>query len=196
MRNWSLGFVVGALGLALAACSGDNTSESNETPPEAMASDGGAEEAATGDAAATPEPTASPSAAATEAPAAAAKGAPANDLTAYIGKFPFDEVRGVTWDSHPVVVAGIRATVTDAAVRRTITTLEGPSAPIGTYQGKVGSWACEQHNCGDHQWTVLVDPTSGATDVCYHNAAQAADSSRWFIAGGRQETRPGNCQVV
>jgi hypothetical protein len=118
------------------------------------------------------------------------------DLNAYVGKFPFDTVGGVTWHDHPMVTAGIRKTVTDAAVRLAMQSPAGPSAPIATYQGKVGSWGCQQHNCGDHQWAVLVDPRSGATDVCYHNAEQTGKGSRWYLADGPQETRPGNCSVV
>ena len=72
----------------------------------------------------------------------------------------------------------------------------GPSAPIATYLGKVGSWGCQVHNCGDHQWAVLVDPRTGETDVCYHNAAKVRGKSRWFLANGAEEIRPGNCAVV
>src|SRR5690606_38473437 len=120
-------------------------------------------------------------AAAEEVPPAAGRA----DLTAYVGKFPFEEVEGVTWKDHPLVKAGIRKTVTDAAVRTAMAAPDGPSAPIATYQGKVGSWGCQAHNCGDHQWAVLVDPASGATDVCYHDAAKTGESSRWFLADGR-----------
>lgn len=120
----------------------------------------------------------------------------AGDLTAYVGKFPFDEIGGVTWHDHPMVSAGIRNTVTDTAVLNAMQASGGPSAPIATYKGKVGSWGCQQHNCGDHQWAVLVDPNSGATDVCYHNAEQTGEASRWYLSDGSQETRPGNCSVV
>lgn len=118
------------------------------------------------------------------------------DLSAYVGKFPFDAVGGVTWHEHPMVVAGIRKTVPDAEVRRALQSSGGPSAPIAVYEGKVGAWGCQQHNCGDHQWAILVDPRSGATDVCYHNAEQMVERSRWYLAEGNEETRLGNCSVV
>jgi hypothetical protein len=114
---------------------------------------------------------------------------------AYVGKYPSDKVSGVSWDEHPAVKAGVRATVTDAAARKAILELEGPASEITLYQGKVAGWACEAHNCGDHQWTVLVDPKTGATDVCYHDAAKLPEKSRWFMAGGKVEQRPGNCII-
>lgn len=154
----------------------------------ALAACGGAESGdAEGDAAA-------PEASADAAPADAAGGG-SGDLAGYVGKYPFDEVDGVTWNDHPLVTAGVAKTVTDDAVREAMQ-MDGPSAPIAMYQGKVGAWSCQQHNCGDHQWTVLVDPQTGATDVCYHNAEQSGDQSRWFLADGKEETRAGNCSVV
>ena len=120
----------------------------------------------------------------------------APDLTNYVGKFPFDEVSGVSWNEHPMVKAGSQKTVTDASVLEAMAMPGGPSAPIATYLGKVGSWGCQVHNCGDHQWAVLVDPRTGETDVCYHNAAKVRDKSRWFLANGAEEIRPGNCAVV
>lgn len=182
-----------AAALALSACgaSGDEASAADPAASEAAAVDtAGAEGAATGaaDAAQNADPKA-----ADGAPAAAAGGA--SGLTAYVGKFPFDEVDGVIFENHPAVKAGVAATLTDAAVRKTIAETEGPAAPIEMIDGKVSAWACQAHNCGDHQWMVMVDPASGATDVCYHNAEKLAGQSSWFLAGGKQETRPGNCTV-
>jgi len=207
MRTWRIALVASALGLAVAACGGSEVAQedgADATADEALGStdaadgvapaeDGTPSDTPTSD---TPDAASSPTPSATTAAATTAAAKQTNDLTAYIGKFPFEEVGGVTWDNHPVVLAGIRSTVKDAAARRAIISVEGPSAPIGTYQGKVGAWSCEQHNCGDHQWAVLVDAKSGATDVCYHNAAQTAGNSRWFLANGREETRPGDCSVV
>lgn len=116
------------------------------------------------------------------------------ELASYIGKYPFDKVDGVAWDDHVVVKAGIAATVKDAAVRKAIATLEGPSTPIEMKDGKVVAWSCEQHNCGPHQWSVHIDPRTGATDVCYFDEAADPDKARWFLANGREEKREANCQ--
>jgi len=137
---------------------------------------------------------------ASEAPSAkiaAPPSAPKADtgLEAYVDHYPFDVVNGVTWNDHPVVKAGLAKTVTNAEIRRTIETLAGPSAPIESYEGKLMSWACETHNCGPHQWSVLIDPSSGATDVCYYNESINRSRAHWFFAGGTEQWRDGTCQL-
>jgi hypothetical protein len=94
-----------------------------------------------------------------------------------------------------MVLAGIRRSVTDRLVRDAIQDSSGPAALIELINGKVSSWSCENHNCADHQWMVMVEPSSGATDVCCHNAARLPGESLWFQAGGNTEQRPGNCVI-
>lgn len=168
--------LIGSAALALSACG-------SEKAPTAPVTDSKAAPAAT----ATDAPAAKASA--TAAPVKA--GAP--DLATYVGKYPFDKVDGVAFGDHPLVKAGIAATVTDARVRTAITTTAGPSAPIEIIDGKVASWACQQHKCGEHQWTIFVDPATGATDVCYVNDPAMTNESRWFLAGGKEERRKGDC---
>lgn len=179
--------LAGAALLALAACgSGDDAAP----PPPADAQGVDAQAAAD-------RPAAPSEAAAAPAPADAVPAAKAGDargLAAYVGKYPFDKVDGVAWNDHPAVKAGLAATVKDAKVLKAIQTLEGPAAPIEMHDGKVMAWACQQHNCGPHQWAVLVDPATGATDVCYYDEAASATDARWFLAGGKEERRKGNCQ--
>jgi hypothetical protein len=115
-------------------------------------------------------------------------------LASYVGKYPFDKVDGVAWNDHALVKAGIAATVKDAAVLKAITTTEGPASPIEMRGDKVVSWACEAHNCGAHQWSVQIDPRTGATDVCYFDEAADPAKARWFLASGKEEKRDANCQ--
>lgn len=179
--------LAGAALLALAACgSGDDAAP----PPPADAQ--GVDAQATADQPAPPSEAAAVSAPADAVPAA--KAGDAKGLAAYVGKYPFDKVDGVAWDDHPAVKAGLAATVKDAKVLKAIRTLEGPAAPIEMHDGKVMAWACQQHNCGPHQWAVLVDPATGATDVCYYDETASATDARWFLAGGKEERRKGNCQ--
>ena len=159
------------------------------------------EEAADAPAPSAPEAAASPDTAspvpetaAPAVPAAPEAATGASGLAAYVDKYPFDKVGGVAWNDHPAVKAGIAATVKDAQARKAIETLEGPAAPIEMRGGKVMSWACEAHNCGPHQWSVHIDPKTGATDVCYFDEEASPAQSRWFLAGGKEERRPGNCQ--
>lgn len=123
---------------------------------------------------------------------------PANDapnLSAYVGKYPFDEVEGVAFKNHPAVQAGIAKTVTNERIRTAITTVQGPSAPIAMVDGKVAAWSCQQHNCGEHQWAILIDPATGATDVCYQNDPAMVSETRWFLANGTDEKRKGSCSI-
>lgn len=118
----------------------------------------------------------------------------ASGLTAYVGKYPFDPVNGISWNDHPAVKAGLAATVTDAKVLSAITTTEGPSGPIENKGGKLVSWSCQAHNCGAHQWSIQIAPATGATDVCYFDEKASATEARWFLAGGKEEKRAGECQ--
>lgn len=132
------------------------------------------------------------------APTTEAKAAPAAsgpNLSAYVGKYPFEAVDGVAFKDHPLVKAGIAKTVTNARIRTAITTTPGPSAPIATVDGKIASWSCQQHNCGEHQWAILIDPATGATDVCYQNDPAMVSETRWFLADGKEEKRKGDCGV-
>lgn len=163
-----------AAGLALAAC------------------DAGTEKAG---APSSQPPTGQGAPSAAEAPAPPLPPTAGTRLAAYVGKYPFDKVHGVTWTDHPVVKAGIAATVGDAAVRKAIQSTPGPAAPIEMHGEKIAAWGCEQHNCGPHQWAVLIDPRTGATDVCYHDDGVSPNESRWFLAGGKEEKRAGYCQI-
>lgn len=197
MQKIPLAMMMGGCALCLVACSGGGPAESkSDAEPVQLAETIDGSDAPDGSITNASSPTAASAAEAEMSAAPPATASSPGDLTAYVGKFPFEAVAGVAWHDHPMVTAGIRKTVTDPAVVRAMQSPGGPSAPIGTYEGKVGSWGCQQHNCGNHQWAVLVDPGSGATDVCYHNAEQAEGSSRWFLADGSVETRSGNCLVV
>lgn len=199
------GWMTVPLACAMFALAGCGSKGGEDAAGEAVAGDAaaGADAASDATAAASPEAAASPATGGAAAPAAtsaatetaAARPAGGGDLSAYVGKWPFDAVNGVKWNDNPVVKAAIDKTVTDAAARKAIHTLDGPASTIELYQGKVASWSCEAHNCGDHQWNVMVDPKSGAADVCYHNEARTPGQSRWFLAGGKVETRAGNCST-
>lgn len=126
-------------------------------------------------------------------PGAVAPAAPHAALEAYVGHYPFDVVkrpkgRGTSWNADPAVVAAVRAAVPDATVRDWVLGGRGPATPIGRVDGKIASWACEAHNCGPHQWITLIDPATGAAQVCYFDMDTAPERTRWF-SGGREEVR-------
>ena len=173
--------------LALAACG----AKAEKAPADAAKSEAPAQTAPTGnppDASAVKPGDTGPAITSPLPPTAGSK------LASYVGKYPFDKVDGVAWNDHVLVKAGIAATVKDPAVLKAITTTDGPASPIEMRGDKVVSWACEQHNCGAHQWSVQIDPRTGATDVCYFDEAADPAKARWFLASGKEEKREANCQ--
>lgn len=126
--------------------------------------------------------------------AAVSANAETNLLAAYAGKYPFDKVGGVTFIAQPAVAAGVKKAVADKAVQGWVLNADTTAGPISVKGGKVQSWACEPHNCGDHEWTIVIDLASGATDVCYHDATTMKDGqARWYLASGKNEMRTGDC---
>jgi hypothetical protein len=118
----------------------------------------------------------------------------APDLGDYAGKYPSDAVGGTVFLEHPSVVAGVEQAVGDAVVRGWVLSPDTVQSPIVENAGMLLSQACEPHNCGDHTWTILIHVETGATDVCYHDAAEMGfDQSRWCMAQGTSEVRPGGC---
>ena len=130
--------------------------------------------------------------------AAIAAGTPGSGVAAnlddYAGKYPSDEVAGTTFLDEPAVIAGVEQAIADAAVRDWVLGRDTVQMPISVGAGMLLSQACEPHNCGDHTWTILMHVETGATDVCYHDAAEmGADQSRWYLAQGQTEMRAGLC---
>ena len=159
----------------LAGCS----SERKEAPENAAANAMNAAEAVdnTGNAASANESAAVPA---------------ADAFSRYVGKYPFDKVGAHSWNDDPAVKSAIETAVSDAKVRKWVLAAEGPSSPIEMIDGKVAAWTCETHNCGPHQWVTLIDPKTGAAQVCYFDEAVAPDKTRWF-KNGKEESRAGKC---
>jgi hypothetical protein len=120
--------------------------------------------------------------------------APADPLAAYVGKYPFDKVDGKTFYEQPVVKAAVAKAVADKEIAALVGKAgDGPAGPIALIDGKVSAWACEAHNCGDHQWTIMVDGAAGTARVCYHDAETMQDQSRWYDGAGGSAMKAGEC---
>jgi len=124
--------------------------------------------------------------------AANAVSAATSGAARYVGKYPFDKVDGHSWNDDPAILSAIKAAVPDAKIRALVLEAEGPSSPIAQKDGKVLSWACQAHNCGPHNWTTIVDPASGAAEICYVNEEAAPGKTRWF-KGGKEEVKSDPC---
>lgn len=120
-------------------------------------------------------------------PAAALAAPP---LSEYVGKYSSGKVKDVAFLQHPAVLAGVKKAIPSGRVRDRVLDHHATQAPIARSGGKLVAHACEPHNCGDHQWSILIDPASGATDVCYYNGATARDhKARWYLSSGKVELR-------
>ncbi|MDQ8756080.1 hypothetical protein RCO27_07535 [Sphingosinicella sp. LHD-64] len=128
------------------------------------------------------------------AAAANATAGTAGILTAYVGRHPGESVDGVTFRAHPAVRTAVAATLTDPALRRFVLDSPATDAPIVARDGRILAWGCEPHNCGYHNWSISITPDGATADVCFYDDDDSADGpSRWYLAGGTTEERPGNC---
>lgn len=115
-------------------------------------------------------------------------------LSLYVGKHPSEPLSGRTFLEQPTVKGAVEATVPDPAIRDFIFHYNGPDAPIVGKNGRLLAWGCEAHNCGYHNWSILITPEQPDAEICfYHDDKRSDGPSRWFLPGGRTETRPGNC---
>ncbi|WP_242096547.1 hypothetical protein [Sphingomonas sp. CROZ-RG-20F-R02-07] len=113
-------------------------------------------------------------------------------ITAYVGHYPSDAVDGVAFFDRTEVASALNGAVIDPKVRRIIVNGGGPQTPIFADRGRIASWGCEAHDCGDHDWTLFVDPKTRKGEACYHDAATMGATSRWY-AGAAPATRAGDC---
>lgn len=111
-------------------------------------------------------------------------------LSVYVDKYAFDKVEAVSFLAHPLVRAGVEGAVPEAKIREWILENTGPQTPIALRDGRLISWGCQQHNCGMHQWTVVIAPDGGNTEVCY--LPDGAETPVWY-AGGKKIGRTGLC---
>ncbi|MBX3593000.1 hypothetical protein [Sphingomonas sp.] len=160
--RWTLHILLqGATALALAGCS-------SNAPTENAA--GGAD---------------GPAGRTSEAPVGnrtAAAPAPSGPLAVYVGKYPFDKVAGTSFLDDPLVRKSVRAAVGDPTILAWIFDKAGPQTPIAMIDGRLAAWGCEAHNCGPHQWTVLIAPDGSDAELCY--LPDDAVRPVWYADGG------------
>ena len=121
---------------------------------------------------------------------AVAARSPATDLSRYVGKYPSDPLDGRTFMTEPAVRAAVERATADPAIRRFVLAGAGPESPIAMKDGNVTAWGCEQHNCGDHNWTVQMSRDGASGGLCIEDAARG--QATWY-AGGRPDRRSETC---
>lgn len=113
-------------------------------------------------------------------------------LAAYEGKYPFDKVDGIAFLEQPAVKAAVEAATGDTAVRGFVLSGKGPQSPIVVRDGKLIAWGCEQHNCGAHNWTLMVAPDGTSGELC---VVDEKVGTRWY-AGGKPTGSTADCPTT
>ncbi|AXB78659.1 hypothetical protein [Novosphingobium sp. P6W] len=132
------------------------------------------------------------------APAAQPSVAPAEDLTPYIGKYPFDVVAGHRFLDNPAVKAAIAAAVPDAKVRAVVRYKDGElGIPIKRVKGgRLLIWGGENHAEDYRNWSVVLAPDGSEPEVCIYDGLgydEDFQSSQWFEPGAPSIMKQGKC---
>lgn len=104
--------------------------------------------------------------------------AAATNLAGYAGKYPFDKVGGTSFSGNPAVRQQI---VRHAPVVLHKTLLSGNvvASPIGRQGHLLAAGMCEPHNCGLHNWTVLISTDGTRAAIC-HTDQEVAAQGIWY----------------
>lgn len=128
-------------------------------------------------------------------PPSAHRAAP--NLSAYVGKYPFDTVLGYRFLDHPAVRAVIARAVPDARLREQVKTEDDAvNVPIVLVNGRILAWGGAKRAEDRYNWSVVIAPDGSAPEVCiyeglgYENDQKA---SQWFEPGKPGIMKQGNC---
>jgi hypothetical protein len=113
-------------------------------------------------------------------------------LAFYSGKYPFDKIRGYTFVSHPFVRAAMTRAVWSKTIRDQVLSA-GVAGPISQSATLMVAHSCEPHNCGDHNWTIVIVKPRGPAAVCYHDQELTDSSGRWFVDGQARYVSADGC---
>lgn len=120
----------------------------------------------------------------------------ATDLSAYVGKYPFDKVDGHRFFEHPAVKAAIAAAVPDKKVASGVRTGDGVNVPIVEVNGRIIAWGGERRAEDRYNWSVVIAPDGSKPEVCIYDGVGYDDelqSSQWFEPGEPSIMKQGKC---
>ena len=137
-----------------------------------------AEAAGAGDAAAAAGDAAAAAAPASEAAAAVPS------LTSWVGGYPYQTRDGMSFWAHPAVTAAVRAYVPRSDIRAWILSSGVESEVTQLPDGRVVARACEPHNCGSHEWRVIIADSGEWTQICYYDSAAGRDVNGYYNSTG------------
>lgn len=126
-----------------------------------------------------------------------AEGGPV-DLTPYIGKYPFDAVKGHRFLDNPVVKAAIAAAVPDTKQRAAVEFPDdGLGLPIIRVEGgRILAWGGAKRAEDRYNWAVVIAPDGSKPEVCIYDGlgyGEDSESSQWFEPGQPGIMKQGSC---
>jgi hypothetical protein len=125
------------------------------------------------------------------AAALAAPPAKAPPVEAYVGKYPFDKVDGVSFLDHPAVRAAVTRAVHDPKARAWLLDAKGSPFPqIRHENAELVVIGCQQHACDRRNWAIYFNPASNLARVCY---SATGAQSRWYNGRGGSRVLAGSC---
>jgi hypothetical protein len=125
------------------------------------------------------------------AAALAAPPAKAPPVEAYVGKYPFDKVEGVSFLDHPAVRAAVTRSVSDPNARAWLLDAKGSPFPqIRRENAELVVVGCQQHACNQRNWAIYFNPASNLARVCY---SATGAQSRWYNGRGGSRVLAGSC---
>lgn len=118
------------------------------------------------------------------------------DLSAYGGLYPHDEVDGVMFIEHPLVVEAVRSVVPfeelqDRILKETFDT--ATVVPLRDVDGKLLMWAFDPPTAGDANWGLIIAPDGSAISVCSGSYENDEHGTDWYTAEGHQYIGDSRC---
>jgi hypothetical protein len=120
------------------------------------------------------------------------------NLSAYVGKYPYDVVGGYRFFDHPVVRAAVARTVRDPRKRAGIRVDPGAvNVPIVRVAGgRILAWGGAKRAEDAENWAVVIAPDGSKPEVCIYDGLGNDDelqSSQWFEPGQPGIFKVGRC---
>lgn len=113
-------------------------------------------------------------------------------LTEFVGKYPSDKVRSLTFLTHPTVKRAVMAATWEPLVVQEVLG-NGVTDRIQRRGAYLVSSSCRPHNCDTVNWTIVIRTPNGPAAVCYHNENLMGEASRWFVNGNVTIQPVGGC---
>lgn len=117
---------------------------------------------------------------------------PPDDIAAYVGLYPLQEVGGTAFLDHPQVQAAVWRTVVDREILRWLFDRGGPKLPIERSGDWLLSSACRAHACTPHHWTLYVAVDGSDAMVCYLDSTRPGGAV-WYRRGMPPQRHDGPC---